>query len=222
MFDLSLLSWVWRPMQFIAGRLCCPGPPATTGSYNETAAIAISLGFDPPDSLVSLRQVSRRQARALGDFRCGPYLFVHGRPCFSFAFHTHRDPHRGQPAAGGRRLIHEVKFDGYGTQLIIERRRIRAYSRGGLDWTGRYPSVIRAAAAMKLESAIFDERSSAGRDCASCCRRTTASSSPIISWRADRASSRRQRGWASKASSRSEKALLSVRAVTQLAEDQEL
>ena len=45
--------------------------------------------------------------------------------------------------------IHEVKFDGYRTQLIIERRKIRAYSRRGLDWTDRYPGVIRAAAAMQ-------------------------------------------------------------------------
>ena len=34
----------------------------------------------------------------------------------------------------GEDWIHEVKFDGYRTQLIIERRKIRAYSRRGLDW----------------------------------------------------------------------------------------
>ena len=50
----------------------------------------------------------------------------------------------------GEDWVHEVKFDGYRTQLIIERRRIRAYSRRGLDWTDRYPGVIRTAAAMPV------------------------------------------------------------------------
>ena len=56
----------------------------------------------------------------------------------------------------GDEWIHEVKFDGYRTQLVIERRKIRAYSRRGLDWTDRYPGVIRAAEAMPVQSAILD------------------------------------------------------------------
>ena len=40
------------------------------------------------------------------------------------------------PRAG---WIHEVKHDGYRTLLIIERRKARAYTRNGFDWTERYP-----------------------------------------------------------------------------------
>jgi len=39
------------------------------------------------------------------------------------------------PRAG---WIHEVKHDGYRTLLIIERRKARAYTRNGFDWTERY------------------------------------------------------------------------------------
>ena len=56
----------------------------------------------------------------------------------------------------GDEWIHEVKFDSYRTQLVIEPRQIRAYSRRGLDWTDRYPGVIRAAAAMPVRSAVLD------------------------------------------------------------------
>jgi bifunctional non-homologous end joining protein LigD len=52
--------------------------------------------------------------------------------------------------------IHEVKFDGYRTQLVIERRKIRAYSRRGLDWTDRYPGVIAAAKELPVKSAMLD------------------------------------------------------------------
>jgi bifunctional non-homologous end joining protein LigD len=51
------------------------------------------------------------------------------------------------PRAG---WIHEVKHDGYRTLLIIERRKARAYTRNGFDWTERYPSIIKAAAQLGL------------------------------------------------------------------------
>jgi DNA ligase D-like protein (predicted ligase) len=57
------------------------------------------------------------------------------------------------PRAG---WIHEVKHDGYRTLLIIERRKARAYTRNGFDWTERYPSIIKAAAQLGCRSAIID------------------------------------------------------------------
>jgi bifunctional non-homologous end joining protein LigD len=39
------------------------------------------------------------------------------------------------PRAG---WIHEVKHDGYRTLLIAERRKARAFTRNGFDWTDRY------------------------------------------------------------------------------------
>jgi bifunctional non-homologous end joining protein LigD len=43
------------------------------------------------------------------------------------------------PPRGG--WIHEIKHDGYRTLLIIERRKARAYTRNGFDWSKRYAPV---------------------------------------------------------------------------------
>jgi bifunctional non-homologous end joining protein LigD len=57
------------------------------------------------------------------------------------------------PRAG---WIHEVKHDGYRTLLIIERRKARAYTRNGFDWTERYLGITRAAAKLHCRSAVID------------------------------------------------------------------
>ena len=53
--------------------------------------------------------------------------------------------------------IHEVKHDGYRTLLIVERRKARAYTRNGFDWTERYAVITKAAAKLDCRSAIIDE-----------------------------------------------------------------
>src|SRR6187401_3082145 len=57
------------------------------------------------------------------------------------------------PRAG---WIHEVKPDGYRTLLIIERRKARAFTRNGFDWTERYSGITKAAAKLDCRSAIID------------------------------------------------------------------
>src|SRR5262245_47534144 len=57
------------------------------------------------------------------------------------------------PRAG---WIHEVKHDGYRTLLLIERRKARAYTRNGFDWTERYAGIARGAAKLNCHSAIMD------------------------------------------------------------------
>ena len=52
--------------------------------------------------------------------------------------------------------IHEVKFDGYRTQLVIDKGKVTAFSRRGLDWSDRYPGVIAAAKDLPVKSAILD------------------------------------------------------------------
>ena len=52
--------------------------------------------------------------------------------------------------------IHEIKHDGYRTQLIVERGKARALTRRGLDWSSKYPTIVEAAAALPVESAILD------------------------------------------------------------------
>jgi bifunctional non-homologous end joining protein LigD len=57
------------------------------------------------------------------------------------------------PRAG---WIHEVKHGGYGTLLIIERCKARAYTRNGFDWSERYAGIIKAATKLDCRSAIID------------------------------------------------------------------
>ena len=43
---------------------------------------------------------------------------------------------------GAADWIHEVKYDGYRTMLLVERGTARAYTRNGHDWSDRYPGII--------------------------------------------------------------------------------
>jgi len=52
--------------------------------------------------------------------------------------------------------IHEVKFDGYRTQVIIDAEGVRIFTRRGLDWTSKYRDLAKAAGDLDVESAIID------------------------------------------------------------------
>lgn len=52
--------------------------------------------------------------------------------------------------------IHEVKFDGYRIESVIDRGKVRLYTRKGNDWTARFPGVAAAAAELAAEQAILD------------------------------------------------------------------
>jgi bifunctional non-homologous end joining protein LigD len=52
--------------------------------------------------------------------------------------------------------IHEVKFDGYRSQIVIDEDGTRIFTRRGLDWTAKYRDLAEAAKALDVESAIID------------------------------------------------------------------
>jgi len=56
----------------------------------------------------------------------------------------------------GKHWIHEIKHDGYRSQVVIERGQARVFSRNGHDWSDRYPGIVRAAAGLRCNSAIID------------------------------------------------------------------
>ena len=56
----------------------------------------------------------------------------------------------------GKHWIHEIKHDGYRSQLVIEGGRARVYTRNGYDWSDRYPGIVRAASNLRCRSAIID------------------------------------------------------------------
>ncbi len=51
---------------------------------------------------------------------------------------------------------HEIKYDGFRTQILIEGSEVRAFTRNGHDWTARYPSIVGAAGELRCSSAILD------------------------------------------------------------------
>ncbi|AZO75008.1 MAG: ATP-dependent DNA ligase [Mesorhizobium sp.] len=60
-----------------------------------------------------------------------------------------------QPPLGGE-WTHEVKFDGYRTQLIKDADGIRLYTRTGIDWTAKYRPLAEEAASLDAESFIIE------------------------------------------------------------------
>src|SRR5262245_52321923 len=56
----------------------------------------------------------------------------------------------------GKHWIHEIKHDGYRSQVVVERGKTHVFSRNGYDWSDRYPSIVRAAAKLRCKSAIID------------------------------------------------------------------
>ncbi|HVB15596.1 MAG TPA: DNA ligase D [Stellaceae bacterium] len=59
-------------------------------------------------------------------------------------------------APEGEEWLHEIKYDGYRLLARIEGGAVRLTTRGGLDWTAKFPSLVRALAALPLDGALVD------------------------------------------------------------------
>jgi bifunctional non-homologous end joining protein LigD len=49
----------------------------------------------------------------------------------------------------GDQWIHEIKFDGYRTELVIEDGEAQAFTRNRLDWSDRYRPIVNAAGKLR-------------------------------------------------------------------------
>jgi|RhiMetdeSRZDD1v2_1073273.scaffolds.fasta_scaffold50631_7 bifunctional non-homologous end joining protein LigD len=56
----------------------------------------------------------------------------------------------------GHGWIHEIKHDGFRTLLRIDRGDVRAFTRGGHDWTDKYGRLIDACRKLRCQSALID------------------------------------------------------------------
>jgi bifunctional non-homologous end joining protein LigD len=56
----------------------------------------------------------------------------------------------------GDRWIHEMKYDGYRALVAVGASEARAYTRSGLDWSDRFPSILSEARQLKVRSALID------------------------------------------------------------------
>ncbi|MET3597066.1 DNA ligase D-like protein (predicted ligase) [Mesorhizobium shonense] len=57
---------------------------------------------------------------------------------------------------GGDGWIHEVKFDGYRSQIVKDDGDVRIFTRRGLDWTAKYRDLVETAKGLNAQSAIID------------------------------------------------------------------
>lgn len=58
------------------------------------------------------------------------------------------------PAGNG--WFHEIKFDGYRAEIAAAGDDVRVYTRGGLDWTGKFAPLVRHIAALDLPPCLID------------------------------------------------------------------
>ncbi|TIR19559.1 MAG: ATP-dependent DNA ligase [Mesorhizobium sp.] len=56
----------------------------------------------------------------------------------------------------GEAWLHEVKFDGYRSQIVRDDDGVRIFTRRGLDWRAKYRDLANAAASLNVGSAIID------------------------------------------------------------------
>ena len=56
----------------------------------------------------------------------------------------------------GTRWLHEIKFDGYRTQLQVRAGEVYLFTRRGYDWTARFDAIALAARRLPVRAAILD------------------------------------------------------------------
>jgi ATP-dependent DNA ligase len=61
-------------------------------------------------------------------------------------------PTKSTSVPDGPDWLHEVKYDGYRIRLERDGDRVRLITRGGYDWTKRYPWIVEAALKKPLQA----------------------------------------------------------------------
>jgi bifunctional non-homologous end joining protein LigD len=62
--------------------------------------------------------------------------------------------HKEPPAGPG--WLHETKLDGYRLEAAVHGRQVCLYTREGLDWTGRFPTIAEALGRLGLQKTLLD------------------------------------------------------------------
>jgi ATP-dependent DNA ligase len=65
-------------------------------------------------------------------------------------------PTLGKAVPAGPQWFHEIKFDGYRLRLEREGQRVRLVTKGGYDWTKRYPRIVEAALRNRMQRFVID------------------------------------------------------------------
>jgi ATP-dependent DNA ligase len=88
--------------------------------------------------------------------RVDPSVVPGARPAPSPGFIETCRPALREEAPSGGRWIHEIKFDGYRTQVHMRNGRPAIHTRRGHDWTHRFQPIADALAALPANDVILD------------------------------------------------------------------
>lgn len=104
--------------------------------------LKVGVGGDVAKSAAVVPRRNRRQAPLAFDL-----MPDRVEPCLALL--------AAKPPEGNDWLL-EVKWDGYRLAIHIERGKVRILTRGGHDWTARFPTIAHDALELGLDSAILD------------------------------------------------------------------
>jgi bifunctional non-homologous end joining protein LigD len=65
-------------------------------------------------------------------------------------------PTAGTKVPAGPEWLHEIKFDGYRLRVERDGDRVRLITRGGYDWTKRFPWIAEAALKNRVKQFVID------------------------------------------------------------------
>ena len=65
-------------------------------------------------------------------------------------------PTSGKAVPSGPDWLHEVKYDGYRLRVDRDGDRVRLFSRGGHDWTSRFPWIAETARKIRKTQFVID------------------------------------------------------------------
>jgi bifunctional non-homologous end joining protein LigD len=82
---------------------------------------------------------------------CGSQLYIRPMPKFEFCL-----PTLGKAVPAGKEWFHEIKYDGYRLRVEREADRVRLITKGGYDWTKRFPRIAEAALKNRQKRFVID------------------------------------------------------------------
>lgn len=65
-------------------------------------------------------------------------------------------PTLGKAVPSGPEWFHEIKYDGYRLRLERDGNRVRLFTKGGHDWTERYPWIVESALRIRQKQFVLD------------------------------------------------------------------
>ena len=124
----------------------------TTGRTMEEIARDQDRVWSPGQGEITPKPASRKRRKPV----LNPADLPNAKPGELPSFVAPCLPSAVDKAPSGADWLHEIKYDGYRVQLRIADGRVTVRTRQGLDWTERFETIAKAAAALPLKSGLID------------------------------------------------------------------